>query len=339
MPPATPLVLGSDREVADVGSLLLGRGNAVDAVVGSVFAAAGLYAGVLLGPAQLLVGGAGAGLRAIDGRNRQPGLGNPRPRGFLPSEAIPDAARVAAPGLPAALLAAGTTYGRLGVSAVVGPGVELARGRSKLRAGVLDRIAQRGPAALAEAVLADELVARAGRLAGGLLSPRDLDELRPEVTAAAVHAMGAGREALTVPWATWPDAGGASLPGSRTRVVLAVDRHGLLASACYEVASPSEGLTLDELDLVAPFYAMPVRRGEPRVKPGEPRAAAASIALGRAAGVLDLAVGVGASVDGEAVLRAWLDAYQPASELERGASLPPGLIALQRAGSAWTAVG
>ena len=107
MPPA--LVLGSDLEVAEVGRALLSRGNAVDSVAGAVFAAGALYPSVLLGPVQLLLGGAGAGLRAIDGRPRQPGLGNPRPRGFLPSEAVPPAARVGVPALPAALLAAVTT--------------------------------------------------------------------------------------------------------------------------------------------------------------------------------------------------------------------------------------
>ena len=335
MPPAMALVLASDAEVAAVGSASLGRGNAVDAVVAAVFGAAALYSGVLLGPVQMLIGGAGAGLRAVDGRTRQPGLGNPRPRGALSHGSVPAAGRVGVPALPAALLAAVATYGKLSVAAVIGPGLEIARGRSKLRAGVLQRIVQRGPAALADSQLSDELTACAGRLAGGLLSVRDLDELRPElVTAASTRTTGT-RELVTVPWggAGLREAGGATLPGPNVRVVVAVDRNGLVAVACYEV--PHEGLTLEAFDLVAPFTAAPVLRGEPRVKPGEPRPAPAPIALGQSAGVLDLAVGVGATFDAESVLAAWLPCFVPASELERDEALPVGLKGVQRAGSAW----
>jgi gamma-glutamyltranspeptidase/glutathione hydrolase len=338
MPPPTAVVLGSDAEVADVGAAVLARGNAVDAVVASVFAAAGLYASVLFGPVQLLIGGAGAGLRAVDGRTLQPGLGNPRPRGFLRSQPVPPAARVAVPALPAALLAAVTTYGRLSVAAVLAPGVELARSRSPLRADLLVRIAQRGPAALAEARVADELTAAAGRLAGGILSQRDLADLRPTVAGAAAHAAGVGRDVMTVPWGAGAvcEADAPSPSGVDTRVVVAVDRNGLVAVACYEV--PREGLSLDAFDVVAPFTAAPVLRGEPRVKPGVPRPAAAPIALAQLSGVVELAVGVGASVDSEAILGAWLATYRPASDLEREAPLPRGLAAVQRAGAGWAAL-
>jgi gamma-glutamyltranspeptidase/glutathione hydrolase len=336
----TAVVVGSDTEVAEAGRSLLARGNAVDAVVGAVFAAAALYPSVLLGPVQLLIGGAGAGLRAVDGRSRQPGLGNPRPRGFLPSEAIPEASRVAVPGLPAALLASVTTYGKLSVAAVVGPAEELAKGRSKPRAAVLRRIAQRGPAALSEAYLSDELTATAGRLAGGLLSVRDLDELRPELTTARSERYGAHgeREQVTVPWgaSSVRKPGEGTVIGSDVRIVLAVDRNGLVALACYEVTGG--GFTLEAFDLVAPFAAVPVLRGKPRVKPGEPLPAAAPIALGVSGGILDLAAGLGMTAEAEPVLGRWLDGYLPASDLERDAPLPEGLIGAQRAGSAWSAL-
>jgi len=332
MPPA--LVLGSDLEVAEVGRALLSRGNAVDSVAGAVFAAGALYPSVLLGPVQLLLGGAGAGLRAIDGRPRQPGLGNPRPRGFLPSEAVPPAARVGVPALPAALLAAVTTYGRLSVAAVLAPAVELARAKSKPRAMFLERVSQRGPAALAEAVIADELVALAGRLSGGLLSKRDLDELRPVVATAVFHRSGA-REVACVPWgaAAVRDPEGTGVAASDARIVVAVDRNGLVAMASYAV--PRDGLALEVFDLVAPFSATPVLRSKARVKPGELRSAPAPMALGRSAGVLDLAVGLGATADGEAALGRWLSDYEPASELLRDVALPPGLVGAQRAGAGW----
>ncbi len=335
MRPPTAVVLGSDAEVADAGGAILGRGNAVDAVVASVFSAAGLYPSVLFGPVQLLIGGAGAGLRAVDGRPRQPGLGNPRPRGFRPSETVPAAARVGAPALPAALLAAATTYGRLSVAAVLGPGIELARTRSRLRADLLVSIAERGPAALAGARVADELTAAAGRLAGGILSQRDLVDLRPTVMSATVQAVGGGRDFMTVPWgaAAVRGAGAPSLSGADTRVVVAVDRNGLVAVACYAV--PKEGLCIEVFDVVAPLAAAPVLRGEPRVKPGVPCPCAAPIALGQLSGVVDLAVGVGAVADSEAILGAWLAAYDPVSDLERDVPVPRGLAAVQRGGSGW----
>ena len=139
---------------------------------------------------------------------------------------------------------------------------------------------------------------------------------------------------ITVPWggtAVRHRDGG--IPASAVRVVIAVDRNGLLAIACYAVAS--EGLALDAFDLIAPFTATPVLRGTQRVKPGEPQSAAAPIALGRKDGVLDVAVGVGATADGEAVLGSWLREYEPTSDLERSAPLPVTLVGVQRAGSSW----
>ena len=82
--------VASAPEVEAAAEELLGKGNAVDAVVAGVFAAAAISPGVLLGPVQILVGGAGAGLLAIDGRVRQPGIGAPRPRGFTTGDDIPD---------------------------------------------------------------------------------------------------------------------------------------------------------------------------------------------------------------------------------------------------------
>jgi gamma-glutamyltranspeptidase/glutathione hydrolase len=336
---AAAVVLASDPDVAAVGNAILGRGNAVDAVVAGVFAAAGLHASVLLGPVQVLIGGAGAGLRAVDGRVRQPGLGNPRPRGFLPGDAIPDAARVGVPALPAALLAAATTYGNLGVAAVVGPGTELARARSKPRASVLQRLSERGPAAFAEAFLAEELTLAAGRMAGGLLSSQDMDELRPVLTRASVHDAEQGREVITVPWGASSVRGVLAVPspGADVRVIVAADRNGLLAVGCYEV--PRAGLAIDAFDLVAPFKATPVLRGETRVKPGEPRGSAAPIALGQLSGTVDLAAGLGSAAEAEAHLGAWLATYRVTADLERDAPLPQGLLAAQRAGAGWTTLG
>jgi Gamma-glutamyltranspeptidase len=338
MPKIGSVVLGSDEAATAVGQAIAVRGNAVDAVVAAVFAAAALHPSVLLGPVQLLIGGPGAGARAVDGRVRQPGRGHPRPRGFLPTERVPDAARVGIPVLPAALLAAAATYGKLTVAQLVAPALDLVRNKSKLRAAVLSRVAQRGATALSDAPIADELARVAGRLAGGLLSPTDLDEVRPVLSDPQVDAAPAGRELLSVPWggAAVRDARATPLFGGDTRVVVAADRNGLLAVACYEV--PKGGLMVEGFDLVAPFHASPVLRGERRVNPGEACAAPAPIALGRAGGVIDVAVGLGADSAPEASLREWLATYRPQSELERAEPTPAGLVGAQRAGKGWARI-
>ena len=79
---------------AAAGEELAKGGSAVDAVLSGYFAAAGAYPGVLLGPVTLLIGGTGSGDRAFDGRVRQPGKNAKRPRGTLPGEEPPLAARV-----------------------------------------------------------------------------------------------------------------------------------------------------------------------------------------------------------------------------------------------------
>src|SRR5262245_50858028 len=90
--------VANDPAAEDAASdYLLSGGSAIGAVLAGYFAAAGAYAGVLLGPLTVLIGGTGMGARAFDGRLRQPGLGTKRPRGFLPEETIPDAARIGVP--------------------------------------------------------------------------------------------------------------------------------------------------------------------------------------------------------------------------------------------------
>ncbi|MGA7118553.1 MAG: hypothetical protein WBY94_00575, partial [Polyangiaceae bacterium] len=81
--------VASESHVAQAARDGLSFGNAVDAVVAGVLVAAAESPSVFLGPFQMLVAGAGAGVRAIDGRVRQPGLGVPRPRGLLAGERVP----------------------------------------------------------------------------------------------------------------------------------------------------------------------------------------------------------------------------------------------------------
>jgi gamma-glutamyltranspeptidase/glutathione hydrolase len=282
--------VASAPEVEAAAEELLGRGNAVDAVVAGVFAACAVSAGVLLGPVQILVGGAGAGLLAIDGRVRQPGVGAPRPRGFTSEEEIPDAARVGVPWLPAALSVALASMGTATFAQVLGPAVALAKGTP--RADVLSRIASRGPRAIEERPLAGELLALAGRPSGGLLTSDDLASPRPDVQRASrfdlpapTKRKGGGpappKAIVTFPWAQIengiPAPPAHDVDVARVRAVAAVDRNVTFAIACWDEAT--DGLVVGDLGLRAPFFAEPVRRGQTRVRPGDPRPAAGPAAL------------------------------------------------------------
>jgi hypothetical protein len=298
-------------EVEAAAAELLRKGNAVDGMIAGVFAACAMSPGVLLGPVQILVGGGGSGLRALDGRIRQPGIGAPRPRGFREDEEVPDAARVGVPWLPATLSVAVATAGTATFAQVMAPALALAKGSP--RHEVLAKIAQRGPRALEERPLSSELLALAGRTSGGLLTSDDLSSQRPEVHPASRHLLRAVGDASTsrgggprsrpakktpgaaadaeddsrkrfviaLPWAH--DEGGTPVPPAgkaeiaTARAVATVDRNGSFAIACWDEGV--DGLTIGELGLRAPFFAEPVLRGETRVRPGDARPAAASIAL------------------------------------------------------------
>ncbi len=296
--------VASAPEIEAAAEELLGKGNAVDAVVAGVFAACALSPGVLLGPVQILIGGAGAGLLAIDGRVRQPGIGAPRPRGFTRADEVPDASRVGVPWLPAALSVAIAAAGSATFSQIAAPALALAKGTP--RADVLKRLASRGPGAIEERPLGGELLAVAGRPNGGLLTTEDLASPRPDVQRAArvvlagpgeltkAKARAAGVRVrpkadsedhptflITFPWGN-VESGRLAPPAhevdvARVRAVLAVDRNATFAIACWDEAT--EGLTVGELGLRAPFFAEPVRRGQTRVRPGDARPAAGPTAI------------------------------------------------------------
>jgi gamma-glutamyltranspeptidase/glutathione hydrolase len=302
--------VASSTEVEAAAEELLKKGNAVDAVVAGVFAACALSPGVLLGPVQILIGGGGVGLRALDGRVRQPGIGAPRPRGFREGEDVPDAARVGVPWLPATLSVAVATAGTATFAQVMAPALALAKGSP--RHEVLAKIASRGPRAVEERPLGAELLALCGRPSGGLLTSDDLSSQRPEVHNASRHVLsGAGdsrgpgsrgrsasaarkssaaeaasdaiapRLVIELPWSNdeggMPIAPAGVVQVATTRAVAAVDRFGAFAIACWDEGV--DGLTIAELGLRAPFFAEPVLRGATRVRPGDARPAAAPVAL------------------------------------------------------------
>jgi gamma-glutamyltranspeptidase/glutathione hydrolase len=290
----------SETHAAEAAREALARGNAVDAVVTGVLVAAAESPSVLLGPLQMLIGGAGAGLIAIDGRVRQPGRGAPRPRGFVAGEPVPDAARVGAAALPAAVATALASHGTRSMQSASSPAVEWARARSPERAVFLRSLARRGAPILADDGVAGELTAIAGRGSQGLLTQEDLAEVRPELVRCTERSL----DPSGVLWVPWNAAG--TRDGGTTHVVAAADGRGLVAVASYQVAA--DGLPIPALGLVAPLTATPVLRGKPRVPAGEPCAAAAPIALRASKGTIDLALGIALAAEGEAVLASLLDA-------------------------------
>jgi hypothetical protein len=317
---------GSEAHVAQAARDAVARGNAVDAVVTGVLVAVAESPGVLLGPVQLLVGGAGAGLQVFDGRVRQPGLGIPRPRGVQPGEAVPPPALIGVPALPAALAAVLASLGAATLRRVVGPAVERARTVSPERAAVLEVFARRGAAAMGDDAVAGELAAVVGRAAGGTLTRDDLAAVRPGVVTYDERSL-APSGILRVPWRE------AAPGGTAVQIVVAADGRGLVAIACYEV--PVDGVSIPSLGLLAPAFASPVRRGEARVRPGEPCPASAPIALRTRRGVVDVAVGVAETEGAEAALDSLLTKLDDAAALLEAIGGAPGRpVAIVRTGDA-----
>jgi gamma-glutamyltranspeptidase/glutathione hydrolase len=249
----------------------LAGASALSAVLTGYFALAGHTASVLLGPMSLLVSGFGA-TRALDGRQRQPGLGGKRPRGLQPDDVVPDQARIAVPtGVIAALVALGYDKDRK-LSGIISPGVALARrAGADARAALLQRIRDVGAGAFADQAIHRPLLHVAGPSEGGMLTSADFTTV-PVVDHAAQRSMHDGGQRLTTPWV-------AEKGPQRSDSVLigAVDRHGIAAILCCHTADT--GLAVPALELLAPFAAEPVRRGVPRTRPGQFLPAPSPIAI------------------------------------------------------------
>lgn len=256
--------IATEPSLAEPMLAALKKGNAADAIVCGLLAAAAIDESVLLGPAQILIGGTGAGMRAIDGRCRQPGLGSKRPRGYLEGDKIPDVARIAVPGLPAAAMVLHVSFASAPISTIASILKPIAKGASEARARILERVMGGGAGALSKV---RELLAVTLPTEGGLLSAEDLEDVRPDQVACEVERVGkivVGR----VPW---------EVVDRPVELLAASDTRGLVAVACYE--SPKKGVPIPGTDLVAPLFAEPVKRGIPRVRPGEPLPAPCPLAL------------------------------------------------------------
>jgi hypothetical protein len=248
--------------------------SAVAAVVAGFFAAAGTHADVLLGPVTLLVAGVGSGGRVFDGRLRQPGLGVRRPRGFV-DEAVPVASRVALSTSVAAVTVALAYDRRATLTAAARAGTRAAADVSAVDRGrLLGRIAEVGPAALAESSFVRPLLHLASPSQGGLLSPADF-VAAGDVALVAHERMARGTIVLEAPWAELKAEPVA--PGGERHAVCAIDAEGVYAVLAYERIG--SGLDVPALGLVAPLAATPVRRGTRRVPPGQRLPASAAIAI------------------------------------------------------------
>ena len=275
---AKSAAIASDPIVEEAAqNFLLSGGSAVGAVLAGFFAAAGAYAGVLLGPVSILVAGSGAGARAFDGRLRQPGLGTKRPRGFQEGEQIPDAARVAVATSVSAALVAHAYDGSQKLTSIMKSGISRAeRSGAETRAALLRRIRAAGAGAMQEPGFVRPLLQVAGPSQGGLLTPSDFGAIADIDQTAADRKV--GQTSLYEPeWARDDiDEGDTSGIGA---AVLAVDVRGTFAALSYR--RTVSGFPLEDLELEAPLMAVPVRRGVARTAPGARLPVPAPVAIRR----------------------------------------------------------
>ena len=269
--------------------ILAEAGTAADALI------AGFLSGFRSAPLGLALADSGVAWRALESERERsmvarasPGLGLPRPRGAATGQRIPPAARVAVPASLGMLALLHAHYGKLTFQRLAAPAVEHADeiGAAE-RSALLGRIGRRSASALREAITARPILALAGRSEGGLLSERDLSEVRPEASVPREIEIGA-RRALLVPWPA-PEA-----PHRIVEVIAAADAHGVLALLAY--SPDDDGIAVPELGLTLCRDATVVKRGVPRVSPGEPIPCPAPIVLALSDQTLLMALGVRASV-------------------------------------------
>lgn len=290
-------------------------GGAVDAVIAGWFAAAGGSPGVLFAPLTLVLAGAGAGARAFDGRSVQPGLGAPRPRGFVRDDDIPPGARVAVPRSLAAIALAHGIRGRVDLGTLSRVGVARAEEvGAKQRAALLRSVGRAAALVLRSREVSRAFFAAGGPVVGGIVTEQDLEAVMPAEVDALVAAAGDGRIATLIPW---------ELPDRSARgadAIVAVDGRGLVAALAYSSPRAQDAIALPGLECSAAPDADPVRRGVTRLSPGTPLLAASPI------GVLAFASGLVAAVGASGCVALGVDDF---AVIGAGASFDEGLEALR----------
>jgi hypothetical protein len=252
-------VVASDGAAGDAALQAVHQGaSPLRAVLSGYMAAVGTYPGVLMSPLTMAFTVFGA-KRALDGRVRQPGIGAQRPRGFLPEEEVPDAARV---GAATSLLAChvALSYDKSGGwGGLLRVAIRHARrAGAERRAQLLEGVAKRGLTTLGEDAIVRAFLMAAGPVAGGLLTRADLLQ-EVEVDTALLEK---GPELVPAWYEPSSPFRGA------THGLVACDRRGTAAAVTYGQAD--EGVRCEGLELLLPLVAEPVLRGVPRTRPGAP---------------------------------------------------------------------
>lgn len=272
--------------------VLIRSASAVDACLAGWFAAAGKYRGVCLGSVSMLVAGTGSGTYLIDGSVLQPGLGAPRPRGFVNIADIPELSRVAVSPIGGWLLAAHAHGGSLSLGELAARGVKLARdNQANQRANLLRHLALAGPLALRETLFVRSFLQVAARAQGGNVTTHDLERaearvISPVIEDGLIHLAPVCPDQMQVQQqpVKQPDPrqqqsyteskydhgqyclDDFAARATRTLVMVACDHRGLWAAI--HCAFDDDGVPIGSYDVTASRYAIPVMRGVARVRPG-----------------------------------------------------------------------
>lgn len=248
------------------------EGTVAEALIAGFLGAAALRPSVLWAPVHVLIAGPGTFARAFDGRARQPGLGLPRPRGVVASASVPLAAQVAAPASLGAMALLHAYDATVSFQRLAGPALELAKGvHAEERKAFLTKVGRLGPGALRAPPVLRALLAAAGRTEGGLLSEKDFAEVRPESALPREVPLDGDRSALITPWPSPAE------PHRPVEAIAVADARGVLGVLGY--APDDDGLAVPELGITLGRDAVVVRRGVPRVAPGEILPAPAPLAI------------------------------------------------------------
>lgn len=237
-------------------------GSALKAALTGFFLAAAEDPRVLWSPLVLLMGGMGTGVRVFDGRARQPGSGVKRPRGFLPGEDVPLAARAAVPAGITALAVACAYDSGTSLLSCVRPGVQAAKklGMSG-RATLLDLIASHGAGVLLSSRVKRAWLGQLGPAQGGLMGHEDL------IPPTEVDQAAARLESCWVP----PFEALQGTEMGRTHdehLIVSADSQGQMIALAFR---PLENhLLLEPFEVAVPLLAQPVLRGVSRLSPGTP---------------------------------------------------------------------
>lgn len=269
----------SDAPTADSAAklALVDGASALSAVTAAFFALAGERPGVLLAPLTLIVGGVGQGSRVFDGRPRQPGVGEKRPRGFLQSDAVPGAARLAVPMSVAALAVASAYQGGLSLASPARAGAAIAKkAGSARRAALLTFVAEAGGNVLGHPGVSRTLLANFGPAEGGTLGPRDL-----EASASLDSQPAQDGRVLRPPWHDVAPSSSYGTHGAieARRGIAAVDASGTFAVLHF--VELGNVLRVEEFDVAIPALGAPVMRGEERTPVGSAISLGAPLSLER----------------------------------------------------------